>query len=272
MTARAPARPGGDAKVPGGSGAPIEATHDALFGGRVVLHQPTRGYRTNVDALLLAAFAARTPTVPPAREPASTRRARIAVDLGAGCGAVALALLHFDAAAKVVLVEIDPDTADMARRNLEANHWSDRSEVLCVDATKLPPSLEADLVVCNPPYVPEGHGRPPHDPRRARARSGDLDTFVRAARRAGGRRARVCFVYPAHDTASVFALLRGAGLEPKRLRMVHATVSSPARVVLVEARPGKPGGLEIQPPLIERDGRGYSDELRVLLGREDGAG
>src|SRR5258708_19936274 len=53
------------ATVGGGAldGAPIEATQDALFGGSVVLFQPPRGagYRTNVDALLLAAFAASPP-------------------------------------------------------------------------------------------------------------------------------------------------------------------------------------------------------------------
>ena len=32
-----------------------ETTLDSLFGGRVVLAQPARGYRVNVDALLLAA-------------------------------------------------------------------------------------------------------------------------------------------------------------------------------------------------------------------------
>src|SRR6202034_3295001 len=38
---------------------PAPATQDALFGGSVVLFQPPRGagYRTNVDALLLAGFA-----------------------------------------------------------------------------------------------------------------------------------------------------------------------------------------------------------------------
>ena len=40
----------------------VETTTDALFGGAVVLRQPRRGYRVNVDALLLAAFAVETRT------------------------------------------------------------------------------------------------------------------------------------------------------------------------------------------------------------------
>jgi tRNA1Val (adenine37-N6)-methyltransferase len=241
-----------------------ERTRDALFGGRVTLHQPVRGYRANVDALLLASFAAG-----PAGAP---RPAKLAVDLGAGAGAVALALLHLGAASRALLVEIDRATAALAETNLEANGWADRGEVLCADVEALPSKLEADLVVCNPPYVPEGHGRPARDASRARARSGDLAVFVRAARRAAGRRARACFVYPAHGLAQLLALFRVSGLEPKRARCVHASGEAAARIVLVEARPAKPGGLVFEPPLFERDGRGYGAELRALLDSPGHAG
>ncbi len=70
-------------------------TRDALFGGRLTLFQPARGagYRTNVDAILLAAFAA------------ADRKVRLAVDLGAGVGAVGLTLFFLRAAERVVFVE-----------------------------------------------------------------------------------------------------------------------------------------------------------------------
>src|SRR5262245_55763877 len=66
---------------------PRGVTQDALFDGALTLFQPARGYRVNIDALLLAAFAARG------------RRARRAIDLGAGVGAVGLSLLYLRAAA-----------------------------------------------------------------------------------------------------------------------------------------------------------------------------
>jgi tRNA1Val (adenine37-N6)-methyltransferase len=229
-------------------------SEDALFGGRVRLAQPPRGkgYRANVDALLLAAFAAEGP------------RARVTVDLGAGSGAVGLSLLHFDATERVVLVEIDPVASDAARRNLEANGWEGRGMVVSCDARHIP-TTGADLVVCNPPYVAPGRGRLPSRPEIARARSGELSLFARAARGAIGRRARVCFVYPARELTSLWNALRDTGLEPKRLRAVHADRHVAARVVLVEARPGKSGGLAIEPPLVERDPGGYTAELRTLL-------
>ena len=237
----------------------FEATQDALFGGSVVLFQPPRGvgYRTNVDALLLAAFAA----APGDASPAAT-----AYDLGAGVGAVGLALLRLGVAKRVVLVEIDAGPAAMARRNLDANGWTDRGEVLRADVRDVARSRrgQATLVVCNPPYVAPGRGRVA--PAQARARIGELETFVGAARQIAGRKARVCFVYPAHELGTLLATLAADGLHAKRLRFVHASPDAPARVALVEARASRPGGLAVMPPLVEREStRGYTPELQALL-------
>ncbi len=234
----------------------MSATHDALFGGRVALHQPLRGegYRTNIDALLLAAFAS------------AGRRAKVAFDLGAGSGAVGLSLLYWGTAEHVVFVEVDGVASDAARANLDANGWSKRGDVVCANVRDLRHHApRADLVVCNPPYVAPGHGRLPSRPEKARARSGELRHFTEAARAVLGRRARACFVYPAHALGALSGALSEAGLVPKILRPVHATDKTRARIILVEATPGKPGGLVILPPLFERAGTGYSREVEDLL-------
>lgn len=263
-----------------GDGTALEATQDALFGGSVVLFQPHRGagYRTNVDALLLAGFAA-TPIVPPPmrsvplplspspRAPARLRPAPVAFDLGAGVGAVGLALLRFGASRRVVFVEIDEQPAAMARRNLDANGWTERGEVVRGDVRDVARSRrgEAALVVCNPPYIAPGRGRVA--PTEARARSGELITFVEAARQLAGRRARVCFVYPAQELVALLSTLADEGLHAKRMRFVHGTPEAPARVVLVEAQAARIGGLTVMPPLVERGARGYTPEMEALLAR-----
>jgi tRNA1Val (adenine37-N6)-methyltransferase len=261
-----------------GDGAPLEATQDALFGGSVVLFQPQRGagYRTNVDALLLAGFAAMAGTPPPHASaltrtgPRTTPRAApVVFDLGAGVGAVGLALLRFGAAKRVVFVEIDEQPAAMARRNLDANGWTERGEVVRGDVRDVALSRrgEATLVVCNPPYIAPGRGRARARAAEARARSGELGAFVEAARQVAGRRARTCFVYPAHDLALLIATLAAEGLHAKRMRFVHSTPEAPARVVLVEAQAARPGGLGVMPPLVERAARGYTPEMAALLAR-----
>lgn len=230
----------------------MKATRDVIFGGRVVLHQPGRGegYRVNADALLLADFAG---------------RARGTVfDLGAGVGAVALVMLARALAQAGVLVDDDEDACALARRNIEAN--GSRATVIAGDVLEVARAHpgRASLVVCNPPYFPPGTTRS-----RGRARVGDVERFVHAARTVLGHRGRACFVYPASALAPLMATCRARGLEPKRLRFVHATGGVAARVALLEVRASKSGGLVVLPPLVERSGprhADYTDETARALG------
>jgi tRNA1Val (adenine37-N6)-methyltransferase len=253
-----------------GDGAVVEATKDALFGGSVVLFQPPRGagYRTNVDALLLAGFAA-SPTQRPGQRGLRphAKAAAVAFDLGAGVGAVGLSLLRLGVARRVILVEIDEQPAAMARRNLDANGWTELGEVVRGDVLEVARSRrgEASLVVCNPPYIAPGRGRVPAA--QARARSGRLDVFVEAARQLAGRHARVCFVYPAQELTVLLSTLAAEGLHAKRLRFVHPRPEAPARLALVEAVAGKAGGLLVTPPIVERGLRGYTPEMQALLAK-----
>ena len=237
-----------------------ETTEDALFGGALTLHQPAGGYRVNVDALLLAAFAA------------TGRVARLAVDLGAGTGAVGLALHHVGAARRVVLVEREADLAELCAKNLALSGAPGAVEPVDLDAAELPRSLvqRADLVVTNPPFFPDGRGRPRRDPKSRRARSGGLEPFLRgAARTLAGPSASACVVYPAPALPELLAVAAAHGLVPKRLRLVHSTSERPARVALVELRRAKPGGLVVEPPLVEwSTPRRRSEELEhVVAGR-----
>jgi release factor glutamine methyltransferase len=98
----------------------------------------------------------------------------VIVDLGSGTGALALSIAHELPAARVYAVEESPAALAWLRRNAaDRAAAGDRPvEVVAGDATD--PALLAgldgavDLVVCNPPYVPEGAPVPPevaeHDP------------------------------------------------------------------------------------------------------------
>ena len=227
-----------------------KVTKDALFEGRLMVWQPAQGagYRTNVDAILLAAFAA-------------TGKARVAVDLGAGVGAVGLTLLSFGAAARRDV----PREGRGGRRALQAQPEGEpirrarrrarRRFRAPLEATARTLVHTAQLVVANPPYVtPARDGRrsadrPPTG--RLAGRQGSLAPFVRAAAAALGRRGRACFVYPAHALLELTALARQSGLEPKRARFVHGKADRPARVALVELARAKPGEGGRPPALVE---------------------
>src|SRR5690606_26682683 len=169
------------------------------------------------------------------------RPARLAVDLGAGVGTVALALDHLGGARSLVLIERQPHLVELACANVARNGLAGRARVEQLDLAegidaRLPDLVRAaDLIVANPPYVALARART-DIPQGSRweARHGELSPFLRAAADALAHRGRACFVYPAHALLDLMALSRRVGLEPKRLRMVHSTADRPARVALVE--------------------------------------
>lgn len=93
--------------------------------------------------------------------------AAVVVDLGSGAGALALSIAHARPEARVYAVERSPTALEWLRRNAaERARAGDRPvEVVAGDATDPAVLSEldgtVDLVVCNPPYVPDGVPVPP---------------------------------------------------------------------------------------------------------------
>lgn len=195
---------------------------------------PRGRYRTNVDSLLLAEFAPRV-------------RGTV-FDLGAGVGVIGLAIARASPDAKVFLVERDDEAAAIAERNAAG---LSRVRMMHADVRKIGEEHRgaAALVVCNPPYVPLGRGRMPLAGKRD-AKMGDAEPFLVAARLLLARRGSACFAYPTTNLLDFLLALRKRGLEPKRMRLVHPARNKPARIALIEAKPGKPGGLVIEAPHI----------------------
>jgi tRNA1(Val) A37 N6-methylase TrmN6 len=81
---------------------------------------------------------------------------------------------------------------------------------------------------------------------------GDVEPFVAAAAHClAGNKARAVFAYPASELPELLAAAERSLLVPKRLRLVHPFIDRPARLALVEFKRARPGGLVIEPPLVE---------------------
>jgi methylase of polypeptide subunit release factors len=85
-----------------------------------------------------------------ARERPELVRGRRAFDVGTGTGVLALVLAR--AGASVVATDVDPRAVACARENAAQLGLEDRVRVVEAD---LFPEGEADLIVCNPPWIPE---------------------------------------------------------------------------------------------------------------------
>ena len=125
-----------------------------------------------------------------------------------------------------------------------------------------------DAVVCNPPYRQARSGRLSLSSEKQIARheiKASLDDFVRAAAFLAKNKGCFACIHLGDRTVDLVSTMRSAGLEPKRLRSVHAFSDAKASMVLVEAVKGGRKGVDILPPLIIYDSaKKYSAELNAI--------
>lgn len=153
-------------------------TLDAFLGGQLQIWQPERGYRAGVDPVLLAA------SVP-------AKAGQRVLELGCGVGVASLCLGRRVAGLALTGVELQPDYADLARRNSAQNNLP--LQVVTADLRDLPADLRQqrfDHVIMNPPYFDRKMGSPAHDVGRDTALAGATalaDWIDIGARRLGPR-------------------------------------------------------------------------------------
>ncbi len=218
------------------------------------LVQPEGGYRFSLDSLLLACF-----TVP--------GRNDVGIDLGCGCGPIGLGLLLRHPGISLTGVEYDADAVVAARENAELLHFSNKLSVVQGNVLDWRPEKVVDFVVSNPPYRELGRGRTSQGDERATARfeaQADFAAFAKCASVALKTRGRFFFVHLPERLPELMAGVAAAGLEPKRMRMVHGRADEAAKIVLMETMMAGGVGLKVEPPLILHEGRGrdtrFTDE------------
>ncbi len=149
---------------------------DEFLDGRLQIVQLRSGYRAGIDPVLLAA------SVP-------AKPGQSVLDLGCGTGVAALCLGRRVPGLNLTGLELQPDYADLARRNAAANGIE--MEVLTGDLSDMPAALRQlrfDHVIANPPYFDRSKSTAAADPGRETALGGTTrlsDWIEQAARRCG---------------------------------------------------------------------------------------
>ena len=223
-------------------------SEDRWLGGRLMLTQPKRGHRVGTDAALLVA--------------AAGALEGWIVDVGAGVGAVGLALAQRSSLASVDLLEIDPEVAALAKGNAERNGLQSRTRVLRLDILNPRARREAGLaesagcVVTNPPFFDAKAVRASPDESKARAHvlagteaGATLADWIQvslAILKPGGRFVMI------HRPDALGAILGAIGsrLGALALLPVHPTSGASAHRLLVSGVKGSKAPLRLAPGLV----------------------
>ncbi len=223
----------------------------------LMLIQRTDGLTFGTDALLLAAFIEGTD-------------AR-ALEIGGGTGIISLLLLSRDKLRSVDVCEVQSSFAELCRRNARLNALDGRMTVKEADVRELEADAQYDAVFTNPPYMKSTSGRANITTEKNTARHevmGGIDDFLAATRRMLKYGGRFYCVYRPDRLSDLFAAMRAATVEPKRMTLVFADTHSEPSVVLVEGRMGGGVGLSLTRPLVlytDREHTEYSDDMKYIL-------
>ncbi len=240
-----------------------QLTDDKFLCGRLRLLQPEKGYRAATDAVLLAAACPAEP-------------GQSVLDLGCGAGAASLCLAARVPGLRLAGVEVQPEYADLARRNAARNGVE--MEVEEGDLTRMPRGLRRDFdhVIANPPWYPPG-GTP--SPVRVRATAMQvvlpLSDWVQAATRRLAPGGWLTLIAGADSLPDLLGAL-APKLGSAAVLPLAARPGRPALRVILRARKGGRAPFRLLAPFVIHDGaahdgdrESYTAEANAIL--RDGA-
>ncbi len=223
------------------------------------LTQYTDGLTFGTDALLLAAYIKKEPKAH-------------AIEFGGGTGIISLLLSTRKKLHRITCVEIQKDYADLIAHNIAQNGQETCVTAVCADIRddKSYGEGEYDVIFSNPPYM-KADGAACREDAKQIARHevmGRIDDFAACAAKKLRWGGKFYCVWRPDRLSELLTALSRAGLEPKRMTFVQATVTSDPSMLLLEARRGGMPGMWVTRPLIiggDLAARADSEDMCYIL-------
>jgi tRNA1(Val) A37 N6-methylase TrmN6 len=233
-------------------------SQDYLLGGKVLIKQPTEGYRVAIDPIFLAASI-------------DVHPGDAVLDIGAGVGAASLCLATRVPHVKVTGVELQRDYVRCAAENVRLNNLRGRVETLHGDLLRPPPRLAAGTfshVMTNPPYLDATRNNISPNENKAMANlegEADLDQWARFCLLMVKPKGSITFIHRSDRLAQILAFFSGK-LGNITIYPLWPGKNKPAKRVLIRGIKNANGALRLLPGMVlhEDDGR-YTREADGVL-------
>ena len=219
-----------------------ERVDDLHRNGYMLIQDPKR-FCFGVDAVLLSGFA-------------TAKKGDKILDLGTGTGVIPILMSAKTKAEHFSALEIQPESAEIAKRSVMLNDLQDKIDIIEGDIKKAAEIFKPssfDVITTNPPYMNfEGGLKNSYDPKTIARHEVlcSLDDVAFAAQRLLKFGGKFFMVHRPHRLTDIMCVLREHKLEPKRIRFVQPYADREPNMVLVEAvRSGKPM-IKVMPTLV----------------------
>ena len=238
---------------------PGERLDDLQIKGYEIIQSPGR-FCFGMDAVLLSSFA-------------KVKKGELALDLGTGTGILPILLEAKNEGTQYVGLEIQEESADMARRSVLHNKLDEKISIVTGDikeASEIFGAASFHVITTNPPYMIGEHGLKNDNEALYIARHEalcTLDDILRESARLLKPKGRFYMVHRPFRLAEILGKMSAYGIEPKRMRLVHPYVDKEPNMVLVEGMRGAKPRMTVEKPLIVYVENGeYSEELLKMYG------
>lgn len=238
---------------------PNERIDDLHRNGYRIIQNPEK-FCFGMDAVLLSGFAKIKPG------------SRV-LDLGTGTGIIPILLAAKTKGAYFAGLEIQPESADMARRSVCLNQLEDKISIIEGDIRDASATLGAssfDAITVNPPYMTENHGLTNLNEARTIARHEvkcSLEDVIRESAKILRPMGHFFMVHRPFRLAEIMETMIRHGIEPKRMCMVYPYADREPNMVLLEGIRGGKSRLTVEKPLIIYKEKGiYTDEIYEIYG------
>ncbi|MBQ3910329.1 MAG: methyltransferase, partial [Muribaculaceae bacterium] len=147
--------------------------------------------------------------------------ARRVLDVGTGCGLIALMVAQRNQGAAVTAIDIDDEAVGEARVNVARSPWSDRVEALCVDFNDFAAQEPFDLIVSNPPFFTENVMAPDQSRNVARhSVSLTMEQLIGNSKPLLAHGGRLAFIAPTQQELNIRRCVLKAAMSISRLARV----------------------------------------------------
>ena len=220
-----------------------EIRQDDFLGGRLKLFQPRQGYRSGMDAVLLAA------SVP-------ARSGDRILELGCGAGAAISCLGRRVSGTQLSGLELQPNYAKLAMRNAKFNNLS--LEITIGNLTQMPENLKQmqfDHVMVNPPYFlrDQSTEAPDHGRETAMGEATPLSDWVAQAAKRTKPKGTVTFIQRADRLPDLLSHM-SEYLGSLTLLPLIPRAGKPARLVILQGRKNGRAAFKLLDSWVLHDG------------------
>lgn len=238
-----------------------ERLDDLQLGGLKIIQDKTK-YCFTSDSAILANFV-------------TAKKSDKVCEIGTGTGVISILLTHKQNPEKIYAFEVQKETAELAKRNVDLNLLNDKIEIInspIQDFEKYVKRESFDVVVSNPPYrkvsqkslvsLREEEAISKHEVKL------NLDELVSCAKNLLKFGGKFFLVYDATRTAELIYKLKQNNLEPKIMFFTSPSPTKNPVLVLIEAVKGGKEQVNVLPTLITNDKDGnYIYTIQNLYGK-----